>query len=186
VWERDGGRCTFVSESGKRCGSNRFLELDHVQPVACGGLSTVENLRVVCRAHNQYAAEQVFGVDFVEAKREAAREARREAEQARKRLEAEAKAAATRARALAAAEQKRQAAEAKDAAEHERKAREAADNSLVSALRRLGFSTAEVHWAIEQGEALRGARLEDRVRHALRVLNAARGKPSERAESAKT
>jgi uncharacterized membrane protein YqiK len=163
-----------------------FLELDHVQPVACGGLSTVENLRVVCRAHNQYAAEQVFGVDFVESTREAAREARREAAQARKRLEAEAKAAAARERALAAAELKRREAEAKEAAERDRKAREEADRGLVSALRRLGFTAVEVHHAIEQGEALRGARLEDRGRHALRVLNAARGKPSEREERTKT
>jgi uncharacterized membrane protein YqiK len=140
---------------------------------------------VVCRAHNQYAAEQVFGVDFVEAKREAAREARREAEQARRRLETEAKAEATRERALAAAERKRQEAEANEAAERERKAREEADRSLVGALRRLGFTTTEVRDAIDQGEALRGARLEDRVRHALRVLNAARGRPSERAESTK-
>jgi Holliday junction resolvasome RuvABC DNA-binding subunit len=70
--------------------------------------------------------------------------------------------------------------------EREREAREEADRSLVSALRRLGFTAAEVRCAIEQGETLRGARLEDRVRHALRVLNAARGKPSERAEGTKT
>jgi len=25
VWQRDGGQCTFVSDSGRRCASRRFL-----------------------------------------------------------------------------------------------------------------------------------------------------------------
>src|SRR5204863_8297717 len=31
VWERDGGRCTFVSETGHRCSTRTRLEFDHVQ-----------------------------------------------------------------------------------------------------------------------------------------------------------
>jgi hypothetical protein len=46
---------------GKRCGSTWRLELDHVIPVALGGETSVENLRVLCRAHNQYKAERVLG-----------------------------------------------------------------------------------------------------------------------------
>src|SRR5262249_16520070 len=42
VWERDGGRCTFVSAAGQRCPSRTRLEYDHVVPVARGGRSTVE------------------------------------------------------------------------------------------------------------------------------------------------
>ena len=53
VWERDGGRCTFVSESGHRCESRTRLEYDHVEPVAQGGQATVKDLRLRCRAHNQ-------------------------------------------------------------------------------------------------------------------------------------
>ncbi|MEZ4755098.1 MAG: HNH endonuclease signature motif containing protein [Bdellovibrionota bacterium] len=34
------------------------LELDHIVPFAEGGQHTVDNLRVLCRAHNQYLAEQ--------------------------------------------------------------------------------------------------------------------------------
>jgi 5-methylcytosine-specific restriction endonuclease McrA len=75
VWERDQGQCTFVSESGRRCGSRKFLEYDHVEPVARGGRATVEGVRLRCRAHNQYAAECVFGAGFMSAKREAARAA---------------------------------------------------------------------------------------------------------------
>jgi 5-methylcytosine-specific restriction endonuclease McrA len=72
VLERDGGQCTFTSESGHRCPSRDFLAYDHVVPVARGGTSTVDNLRVRCRAHNQYAAEQTFGREFMKGKREAA------------------------------------------------------------------------------------------------------------------
>ena len=51
-----------------------MLEFDHRVPVAQGGQGTVENVRLVCRAHNQYAAERAFGADFIHAKRRAARE----------------------------------------------------------------------------------------------------------------
>jgi hypothetical protein len=37
VAERDGGRCTFVSETGHRCAATRLLEFDHVEEVARGG-----------------------------------------------------------------------------------------------------------------------------------------------------
>jgi hypothetical protein len=69
VWQRDGGRCTFVGENGHRCESRTRLEFDHVEPVATGGHSTVKGLRLRCRAHNQYAAERAFGRDFMNAKR---------------------------------------------------------------------------------------------------------------------
>jgi len=75
VYARDGGCCTFVSDDGRRCGSRRRLELDHIVPVARGGGSTVDNVRLRCRAHNQYAAERVFGAAFMAARRGAARDA---------------------------------------------------------------------------------------------------------------
>ena len=79
VWERDGGRCTFVSPTGRRCPARAFLEFDHMDPVALGGQSTVERVRLRCRAHNQYAAECTFGAEFMRKKREEARRARAEA-----------------------------------------------------------------------------------------------------------
>jgi hypothetical protein len=69
VRARDGGRCTFVAASGRRCEARGNLEFDHIEPVAHGGESTVANLRLRCRAHNQYEAEQVFGAGFMESKR---------------------------------------------------------------------------------------------------------------------
>ena len=73
VAQRDGQRCTFVSASGTRCPSCRVLEFDHIEPVARGGSSTIDNLRLRCRAHNQYAAEQTYGAEFMEEKIEEAR-----------------------------------------------------------------------------------------------------------------
>jgi 5-methylcytosine-specific restriction endonuclease McrA len=73
VNERDGGQCTFTSASGKRCAETRFLEHDHVQPVARGGQATVENTRLRCRAHNQYEAERMYGKGFMREKRQAAK-----------------------------------------------------------------------------------------------------------------
>jgi len=69
VWARDGGRCTFVSENGHRCESRTRLEFDHVEPVVQGGHATVKGLRLRCRAHNQYEAEEHFGRDFMNTKR---------------------------------------------------------------------------------------------------------------------
>jgi hypothetical protein len=76
VRERDGGQCTFVAAGGHRCEARRFLEFDHVEPVAQGGKSTAANLRLRCRAHNQYGAEQSYGREFMKYKVEQAREAR--------------------------------------------------------------------------------------------------------------
>ena len=75
VYLRDGGCCTFRSGDGRRCGARRFLELDHIEPWADGGESTVCNLRLRCRAHNQHAARLHFGGDRI---REAVAETRSE------------------------------------------------------------------------------------------------------------
>ena len=73
VWERDRGQCTFIGVRGHRCGARRFLEFDHVHPVARGGTATVEGIRLRCRAHNQYEAERAFGAAFMSRKRHEAR-----------------------------------------------------------------------------------------------------------------
>jgi len=72
VWARDHGRCTFVGTTGHRCEAQDALEFDHVIPVARGGPSTPENLRLLCRAHNQHEADQAFGEGFMHGMRERA------------------------------------------------------------------------------------------------------------------
>jgi len=66
VEKRDGNRCTYVAPDGRRCCETRNLELDHIEPFALGGKSTVQNLRQVCRGHNQLYAEQVFGREYLQ------------------------------------------------------------------------------------------------------------------------
>ena len=73
VHARDGGRCTFVDARGRSCESRHQLEYDHIVPVARGGRSTVENVRALCRAHNQLAAIDAFGLAFMGHKIEEAR-----------------------------------------------------------------------------------------------------------------
>ena len=76
VWERDRGQCTFVGEGGHPCAARVRLEFDHVDPVARGGRGTTDRMRLRCRGHNQFEAEQAFGVEFMRRKRGAAQRAR--------------------------------------------------------------------------------------------------------------
>ena len=69
VWRRDGGQCTFVDPKGRRCASRTRLEFDHVEAFARGGESSVTNLRLRCRAHNQFEADRTFGRAFMESQR---------------------------------------------------------------------------------------------------------------------
>jgi hypothetical protein len=62
VADRDGGRCAFVGDTGRRCGERGFLEFHHVVPYASGGNPTLENIQLRCRPHNSYEAELWFGV----------------------------------------------------------------------------------------------------------------------------
>lgn len=68
VWKRDKGRCQFRLKNRKICGSCWRCEIDHIDPVAKGGATSEENLRVVCRAHNLEAERLLFGDAFVEQK----------------------------------------------------------------------------------------------------------------------
>ena len=53
VWARDGGRCAFEGSRG-RCGARGVVEYHHVIPYAMGGMATVENIELRCRAHNAH------------------------------------------------------------------------------------------------------------------------------------
>ena len=57
------GQCTFVDPiSGARCSSRYKLENDHANAKAKGGSDHISNLRLRCRAHNQLAAIEDFGL----------------------------------------------------------------------------------------------------------------------------
>ena len=65
VFARDGGRCTYVGTTGRRCGSTRHLQIDHLTPFARGGPNNAGNLRVLCAEHNRLDAERSFGTDHM-------------------------------------------------------------------------------------------------------------------------
>ena len=77
VFARDGEQCTFVDAKGRRCQARAFLELDHIVSRAVGGSGEAANVRVRCRAHNQWHAEQTFGKGYVGRRVEQGREAQR-------------------------------------------------------------------------------------------------------------
>ena len=94
VAQRDGYRCSYVAPlsplaridadshvgarlngtgpaarerpSVDRCEAVHCLEFDHVTPRAYGGQNTVDNLRLLCRAHNNLSAKDVMGKQFIE------------------------------------------------------------------------------------------------------------------------
>jgi hypothetical protein len=135
IWERDGGRCAFVSADGHRCEETRRLEVDHITPVALGGTSRPENLRLLCSAHNQHEAGRVLGPDYVRCRRELSRR-----ERARAKVAAQASRERQRARDAAATEVAAAPARARDAAATE---------------------TAVAHARTREAEARRGAEIAD-------------------------
>ncbi len=140
VWERDGGQCTFVGNNGHRCGARKFVEFDHIEPVAKGGASTPENLRLRCRAHNQFEAERAFGAGFMSRKREAVRHD------------------------TVAARSRMVASDTEDAKADQE------TQDILNGLRELGFRAGESRRAAEFSATLPNAALEQRMRAALNFL----------------
>ena len=65
VAERDAERCCHVGPDGRRCEARAFLQLHHQRPWALGGADSVDNLQLLCRAHNRLIAELELGTDRV-------------------------------------------------------------------------------------------------------------------------
>ncbi len=63
VRERDGDRCRYVDEQGRRCKERNRLEFHRRHPFGLGGDHSVSNIRLMCRAHNAYLAECDYGRD---------------------------------------------------------------------------------------------------------------------------
>jgi 5-methylcytosine-specific restriction endonuclease McrA len=69
VHERDGGRCRYVDEQGRRCGARDRLEFHHRHPFGFGGDHSVANIALVCQQHNHRLAEIDYGQRAMEAHR---------------------------------------------------------------------------------------------------------------------
>lgn len=150
VWERDRGQCTFVSGAGHRCGERRFLEFDHVDPVARGGKSTVEGLRLRCRAHNQLEADRVFGAKFMDTKRHPAR---RTSHDRIRKAEGDASNQAKERDARARAE------------------REEITRDVLAGLRSLGCRGEQARRAAQYSATIESGSLEERMRAALAFVS---------------
>src|SRR5262249_46550834 len=144
VWKRDGGQCTYVSESGRRCEARGDVEFDHVKEFARGGETTVDDLRLRCRGHNQHVAERTFGAGFMARKRKEAGEARVAAKTA-----------------MATREEK------------ERESRlQPHEEEVVPWICALGIHDREARIAARRCHDMAGARIEDRVKRALSFFGA--------------
>ena len=61
VYERDGGRCRYEDEQGRRCTARQGLEFHHRRPFGHGGDHSVANVSLACRLcrarHKRHYAE---------------------------------------------------------------------------------------------------------------------------------
>jgi hypothetical protein len=66
VVQKAKGQCTYKDlRTGVRCESRHQIQMDHIHPRALGGSNDLNNLRALCRQHNLYEAERIFGRDKV-------------------------------------------------------------------------------------------------------------------------
>jgi hypothetical protein len=70
VTERDGGRCRYVDDRGRRCSERHRLEFHHRHPYGVGGDHSFDNIRLMCPAHNRYLAERDYGSVAIRSRRE--------------------------------------------------------------------------------------------------------------------
>jgi hypothetical protein len=65
VAERDGMRCRYVDEQGRRWSERHRLEFHHRHPFGLGGDHRPDGLQLLCRSHNQLLAEHDYGSDAI-------------------------------------------------------------------------------------------------------------------------
>ncbi len=79
VFECAGYQCQFRAADGTRCSSRTGLEIDHERPFAIYRSHEEGHLRVLCKRHNLFQAERVYGAAFIQAKIDEKNNGRREA-----------------------------------------------------------------------------------------------------------
>jgi 5-methylcytosine-specific restriction endonuclease McrA len=53
VYLRNNGQCSATDNMGKRCGSQRFLDIHHLKPISQGGIDELKNLTLLCTGHHK-------------------------------------------------------------------------------------------------------------------------------------
>jgi hypothetical protein len=60
VFARDQGRCTHTDARGRRCGSDRWVDIHHIRPISQGGGNELDNLTTVCSFHHDLIHEKAW------------------------------------------------------------------------------------------------------------------------------
>ncbi len=68
VFERAGYQCQYRSADGTRCSARTRLEIEHVRPFAIYRSHEERYLRALCKRHNRFQAERVYGAEFIQNK----------------------------------------------------------------------------------------------------------------------
>jgi hypothetical protein len=59
IWQRADHQCEYKDpRSHRRCGQKRFLQIDHIKPLAKGGSDSFANLQLLCSAHNLWKSDR--------------------------------------------------------------------------------------------------------------------------------
>ncbi len=65
VYARDGGRCRYEDEQGRRCTARQRLEFHHRRPFGHGGDHSFANISLACKCHNRHLAEVDYGREAI-------------------------------------------------------------------------------------------------------------------------
>jgi len=66
IWQRDYGCCQYTDKkTNKKCESKFALQIDHIHPFSLGGSNEKENLRLLCRNHNNWRTRELYSQRFV-------------------------------------------------------------------------------------------------------------------------
>ncbi len=68
VHERANYQCEFLAADQTRCTARTGLEIEHKRPFAIYRSHEERFLKVLCRRHNRFKAEQIYGTEFIRAK----------------------------------------------------------------------------------------------------------------------
>lgn len=65
VWQNAQGQCQYIDPAtSQRCDSRHGLQVDHVREFSKGGRNEVENLQLLCGAHNRWRSQDL-GADIL-------------------------------------------------------------------------------------------------------------------------
>ena len=68
VLDRASHQCQFTARDGTRCTARTGLEIEHERPFALFHSHDERFLKALCRRHNLFQAERVYGIEFIRAK----------------------------------------------------------------------------------------------------------------------